>query len=67
MRYSTWLEMKITSQNVYADYFDVNRGNMPTMRTTDIRKKRKILKARFSASVQTGTGAHPASYTVGTG
>jgi hypothetical protein len=31
-------------------------------------EKRKIqVRAKFSAPVQTGTGAHPASYTVGIG
>ena len=69
MRYSTWREIKITSQNVYSDYLDVNRDDMRTMRTphTIPTKKRKILEARFSASVQTGPGAHSASFTVGTG
>ena len=30
-------------------------------------KKKFLMEARFSAPVQTGPGAHPASYTVGTG
>jgi len=33
--------MKIISQNVYTDYFYVNRGNMRTMATTDMIPKRE--------------------------
>jgi len=41
--------MKIISQNVYTDYFDVNRSNMRTMRTADIIPTRETEISRGEA------------------
>jgi hypothetical protein len=66
----TWLTVVVTTRNL--QYFDITGGPGSSVGiATELRAGRSgdqiPVGARFFAPVQTGPGAQPASYTMGTG